>query len=297
MTIEEMRARKRELGYSNKELARRSGVPLGTLQKIFSGATCAPRREAVEALERALRPQPASSPHAVSPYALPYMAASEAEKTDTALPGMLREPMPAYHISKPEDEFQSEKRQGEFTLEDYYALPDDRRAELIDGVFYDLSSPGNLHQAISVQIAHQLERYVSDSHGDCMIYTAPFDVQLDKDNRTMVQPDLVIICHRDRLKRFGCFGAPDLVMEILSPATAKKDLLVKLQKYIRAGVREYWIIHPDTKQVTVYRNEGALQLMSYSFKDKIPVGIWKDRFSVDFARIYDRISFLYELED
>ena len=164
-------------------------------------------------------------------------------------------------------------------------------------MIYDLSSPGSLHQAISQQIAHQLERYVSDHHGSCMIYTAPFDVQLDEDNRTKFQPDLVIICQRDLLKRFGCFGAPDLVMEILSPSTARRDLLVKLQKYIRAGVREYWIIHPDAKQVTVYRNDASLQLKSYSFKDQIPVGIWGDRFSVDFARIFERISFLYALEE
>ena len=254
MTIDEMRARKKELGYSNKELAALSGVPLGTLQKIFSGATGAPRRAAIEALEKVLKPAP--------------------ENTGF-----------------------EEKKQGEYTLDDYYALPDDRRAELIDGVIYDLSAPGSLHQAISQQIAHQLERYVSDNHGDCMIYNAPFDVQLDEDDRTMVQPDVVIVCRRDRLRRFGCFGAPDLVMEILSPSTARRDLLLKLQKYMRANVREYWIIHPDIRQVTVYRNGEQMELKSYSFEEKIPVGIWDDKFSVDFARIYERIAFLYELEE
>jgi Uma2 family endonuclease len=113
----------------------------------------------------------------------------------------------------------------------------------------------------------------------------------------MVQPDVAVICQRDRLKRFGCFGAPDLVMEILSPSTARKDLLLKLQKYVHAGVREYWIIHPHIRQVSVYRNEDRLELKSYSFEDKIPVGIWEDAFSVDFAKIYERISFLYDLEE
>ncbi|MCR5160756.1 MAG: Uma2 family endonuclease [Lachnospiraceae bacterium] len=267
MTIDELKARKKELGYSNRELAELSGVPLGTLQKIFSGATGAPRRAAIEALTRVL--QPGNTP---------------------------RESSAAYTVSKSDDEIPSGP-QGKYTLKDYYALPDERRAELIDGVIYDLAAPGNLHQAISQQIALQLGQYVSDNQGSCMIYTAPFDVQLDEDDRTMVQPDVVIVCRRDRLRRFGCFGAPDLVMEIISPSTARRDMLLKLQKYIHANVREYWIIHPDIRQVTVYRNGEQLELKSYSFEEKIPVGIWEDKFSVDFAQIYDRIAFLYDLEE
>ena len=295
MTINEMKARKKELGYSNRELAALSGVPLGTLQKIFSGATAAPRRAAIEALERVLTPEPvsaAASGHrqqASHSYTMPGEHASSRD--------MLREALPAYTASKPGDEILKGKQQGEYTLADYYALPDERRVELIDGVIYDLAAPDNLHQAISQQIAHQLEEYISDHHGTCMVYTAPFDVQLDEDDRTMVQPDVAVICQRNRLKRFGCFGAPDLVMEILSPSTARKDLLLKLQKYVHAGVREYWIIHPHIRQVSVYRNEDRLELKSYSFEDKIPVGIWEDAFSVDFAKIYERISFLYDLEE
>lgn len=291
MTIDEMKARKKELGYSNRELAELSGVPLGTLQKIFSGATAAPRRAAIEALERVLKPGTAPRHH---------LQGSHLYTASRDVPGakdMLRESLPAYNVLKSCDEIQSEKQQGKYTLKDYYALPDERRAELIDGVIYDLAAPGNLHQAISQQIAHQLERYVSDNQGSCMIYTAPFDVQLDEDDRTMVQPDVVIVCRRDRLRRFGCFGAPDLVMEILSPSTARRDLLLKLQKYIQANVREYWIIQPDIRQVTVYRNGEQMELKSYSFEEKIPVGIWDDKFSVDFARIYERIAFLYELEE
>ena len=130
-----------------------------------------------------------------------------------------------------------------------------------------------------------------------MIYHAPFDVQLDRDNRTMVQPDIAVICDRSKLRRFGCYGAPEMVVEILSPSTARKDLLIKLNKYMKAGVQEYWLIHPDEKYVIVYTNmEDALQLHTYSFQDQVPVHIWGGEYKVDFARIYEEIGFLYELE-
>ena len=121
MTIEEMRARKKELGYSNKKLAELSGVPLGTLQKIFSGATAAPRYEAIAALERALRPESSSSPCALF-----------GKDSGANLPHELRESQAAYGSSALQ-----EKKQGEYTLEDFYAMPEERRVELIDGVIYD----------------------------------------------------------------------------------------------------------------------------------------------------------------
>lgn len=325
MTVEEMKDRKRELGYSNRELAELSGVPLGTLQKIFSGATAAPRRAAVEALTRVLQREPSlREDGADMPRGMRIKERmGEAKMDPTGQPGdpagvpdagilrkadaypagkpddwILREAEAIYEVDRPGQEILRRKRQGEYTLEDYRALPDERRVELIDGVIYDMAAPGNIHQAISQQIAFRLGGHVDDKKGTCMVYTAPFDVQLDEDNRTMVQPDVVVICRQDRLRRFGCFGAPDLVMEILSPSTAQKDLLIKLQKYIRAGVREYWVINPKEKQVTVYRNgEEGLQLRSYSFSEKVPVGIWEDGYSVDFGEIYERIGFLYELEE
>ena len=281
MTIEEMRARKKELGYSNKKLAELSGVPLGTLQKIFSGATAAPRYEAIAALERVLGQKSSASWHA------------SFGNPGAGSPNVLRESPIAYGNNALQG-----KKQGEFTLDDYYALPDERRVELIDGVIYDMAAPSAIHQELIIAIAVSLKQFVKDHHGTCRVYVAPFDVQLDRDNRTMVQPDIVVICQRDRLKHFGCYGAPDLVMEVLSPSTAHKDLLIKLQKYMAAGVSEYWLVNPDTRQVTVYRNlEEGLTLKSYNFTEKIPVGIWNDQCVVDFGSIYEDIAFLYDLED
>ncbi len=280
MTIEQMKARKRELGLSNKELAQRSGVPLGTVQKIMSGATASPRMTAILKLEKVLRPV-ASDP--VIPSA------------ETLSDGF-REAGVVYGTSA-EKKQPAEKKQGEYTLDDYYAIPDDRRVELIDGVIYDMASPGNIHQALSSDISWQLQNYVSANHGRCMVYTAPFDVQLDMDNRTMVEPDIVVICNHDRLKRFGCFGAPEFVIEILSPSTRKKDVTIKIHKYMNAGVQEYWIVDPRDRNVTVILNEEeGPAIRGYTFADRVPVGIWNGECMVDFAAIMEHIGFLYELD-
>ncbi len=187
--------------------------------------------------------------------------------------------------------------QGKYTVEDYYALDDDQRRELIDGVFYDMASPSALHQAIVLELGRRLSDAIEQNQGNCRVFISPFDVQLDRDNRTMVEPDLMVICDREKLTHRNCFGAPDLVIEILSPSTAQRDLILKLGKYRKAGVREYWIVDPKQKQVLVYPNLPAvLEPKVYDFTQKIPVGIWEGRCEVDFAMIFEKIGDLYEIE-
>lgn len=268
MTLEEMKARKKELGLSNKEIAKRSGVPLGTVQKIFGGVTEAPRMETVIALERVLRRESDGYAAGFSgPGRIDYVA----------------EPVSAYNAGP---SFLHIKKQGEYTLEDYYALPDDRRAELIDGVIYDMAAPTYEHQIISGELSYQLQDFVKKNGGKCRVLTAPFDVQLDKDNRTMVQPDIMVICDLDKVNSRGIYGAPDFVVEILSPATAKTDMTIKLYKYMSAGVREYWVVDPESRQIFVYRKkEESILLETCTFDDAVPVGIWDGRCRVDFPEI------------
>ena len=113
--------------------------------------------------------------------------------------------------------------------------------------------------------------------GDCFALEAPMDVQLDCDNRTMVQPDVIVLCDRGKRRKFGIFGAPDLLIEILSPSTRKKDLGIKFVKYENAGVREYWIIDPDQEKVLVYDFSQEIYPVIYGFQSKIPVGIFDGR--------------------
>ncbi len=200
---------------------------------------------------------------------------------------LVREAQAAYRV----------KQQGEYTLEDYYALPDDQRVELIDGVIYDMSAPLLVHQAIAGDIYSQLWQFVKRNGGNCMPFVAPVDVQLDKDNRTMVQPDVLVVCDQSKMKEHCVYGAPDFVVEVLSKSTRKKDMYLKLDKYRNAGVREYWMVDPKSKRVIVYEFENEDRPVIYEFDGKIPVGIYDGKCVIDFEEIYQSIDFLYQTED
>lgn len=183
---------------------------------------------------------------------------------------------------------------GPYTLDDYYALPDERRVELIDGYFYDMAAPSALHQAILGQLYLQFAPCV-EGHPECELFFAPADVRLDNDNSTMVQPDLFIFCDRpDRdteKRRFN--GAPDFVLEILSPSNRYHDMFRKLNKYRSAQVREYWIVDPENKKIVVYDFENEILPTSYTFQDTVPVAVPKGECSIDFARIDEKVKRYY----
>lgn len=284
MTIEEMKQRKQELGYTNEELSRISGVPQSTIEKIFGGSTKSPRKATIDALTNVLKKK--------------YTYNSAVRKAP--VPGELRETAFTYNRDIPDRDSAPvlqilPAKQGSYTIEDYYALPDDQRVELIDGVFYDMGAPAMIHQKILGDL-YLLFRECVDSHnGSCEVYLSPCDVCLDRDNRTMVQPDLLVICHEYDLTARAVEGAPELVVEILSPSTRSKDMLLKLYKYQRASVREYWIVDPENRIVSVYdfRNEDFYP-QKYDFKDTIPIAISGGECSIDFSRIDKRITRYYE---
>ncbi len=208
--------------------------------------------------------------------------------------GYMFEETAPMQVSEALAEYAASKRQGEYTLEDYLALPDDQRVELIDGVFYDMAAPTLIHQAIGDCLQTDFNNYIRKKHGSCRAFTSPVDVQLDCDDKTIVQPDVLIVCDLSKLRRERVYGAPELVVEVLSPSTSRKDRTLKLTKYKRAGVREYWIIDPDHKRVFVYDFEKEDGYRIYSFEDSVPVGIYGGNCAVDFAQIYEEIQFLYD---
>lgn len=181
------------------------------------------------------------------------------------------------------------KRQGEYTLEDYYALPDDIRAELIDGELIFLEAPSSIHQELIGELFFEIKLYIRTNNGPCKILPSPLDVQLDCDNRTMLQPDISVICHRDRIVKKGVYGAPDLCIEIVSPSSRKRDYEKKRMKYQNAGVREYWIVDPKTESVLCYFFEESNESHSYTFDDKIPVRIYDSNLVINFAEIKERL--------
>lgn len=149
-----------------------------------------------------------------------------------------------------------------FTYGDYRLWPDDQRWELIDGKAYDMSpAPTRTHQTLVVEMVRQIGNYLEDK--PCEVYVAPFDVRLpagdEDDDRitTVVQPDIAVICDPAKLDEAGCRGAPDWIVEVLSPVTAAKDQIRKRDLYQRHGVREYWLVHPTDHILTRYRLEAG----------------------------------------
>lgn len=181
------------------------------------------------------------------------------------------------------------KKQGEYTLEDYYALPDDIRAELIDGELIFLEAPSSIHQELIGELFFEIKLYIRTNNGPCKILPSPLDVQLDCDNRTMLQPDISVICHRDRIVKKGVYGAPDLCIEIVSTSSRKRDYEKKRMKYQNAGVREYWIVDPKTESVLCYFFEESNESHSYTFDDKIPVRIYDSNLVINFAKVKERL--------
>ena len=173
------------------------------------------------------------------------------------------------------------------TLEEYYKLPEGSRVELIDGVFYNLATPNTRHQIISGELSLRIRNHIAEKGGKCRVFDAPFTVQLNEGDDKTVQPDISVICDMDKLKEKGCVGAPDWIIEIVSPSNPGHDYLTKLNLYRNAGVREYWIVEPAGQTISVYRGDFAIP-EGYGFRDRIKSGILEDLF-IDFKEISERL--------
>lgn len=161
-----------------------------------------------------------------------------------------------------------------YTIEDIYALPDGQRAELIDGHMYMMAPPQRIHQKLITTLVSFIHQHIKDHNDSCEVYPAPFAVFLYADDKNYVEPDISVICDKTKLDDRGCNGAPDWIIEIVSPSTQHMDYGIKLFKYRTAGVREYWIVNPLKNTVTVFDFEYEQKSNQYNFDDDIPVCIY-----------------------
>ena len=164
-----------------------------------------------------------------------------------------------------------------YTVDDIYTLPEGERAELIDGQIYYMAPPNRKHQDIAGELFGTIREYIKSHNGSCKPYIAPFAVFLNESDKNYVEPDICVICDTNKLNEKGCVGAPDWIIEIVSPSSRPMDYYKKLFQYRTAGVREYWIVDYERNLVTVYdfQNDNAA---NYTFTDDIPVGIYPNFF-------------------
>lgn len=175
-----------------------------------------------------------------------------------------------------------------YTIDDIYALPDGERAELIDGEIYYMAPPGRKHQDIAGELFGIIRDYIKSKNGPCRPYIAPFAVFLNRNDTNYVEPDISVICTPDKLNDKGCVGAPDWIIEIVSPGSRRMDYFTKLFLYRTAGVREYWIVDPDKKRITVYDFESE-DTRDYTFSDTIKAGIYDDLY-ISFSEVADLLN-------
>lgn len=171
-----------------------------------------------------------------------------------------------------------------YTIEDIYTLPEGSRAELVDGQIYYMAPPSRTHQDILSFLHLAIGNYIADNHGQCKVYPAPFAVFLSADDSKYLEPDLSVICDKDKLNDRGCSGSPDWIIEIVSPSSRPMDYYTKLSLYRLAGVREYWIVDPMKQTILVYDMEHDAAPAIYSFADCVKANIYEDLW-IDFRKL------------
>lgn len=170
-----------------------------------------------------------------------------------------------------------------YTIDDIENLPERERAELLDGKIFYMSSPRLIHQKLLGELHVRIYNYIKSKNGSCEAFLAPFAVYINKDRHNYVEPDISVICDKTKLDERGCHGAPDWVIEIVSPSSRQMDYYRKLFKYSSAGVREYWIVDPERNRVLVYNFETE-ELQDCTFEDSVKAGIYED-FYIDFSEL------------
>lgn len=246
MDINDLKRMKLESGMTNQDIADMSGIPISTVNKIFSGATKNPRYSTLLAIEQVLATREN----------IPFTYDDITEQ-----PMLIREPAVPYQYHA-----------RTYRSDDIEKL-EEVRAELIDGALYMLAAPSRRHQRILTRLLFQIEGHIQKNHGKCQVYPAPFDVRIFGDDSSVVQPDLSVICRPEMLTDRGCTGAPDWLIEIVSESNPAHDYVTKLMKYQKARVREYWIVDPREDLVYVYNFENAEKTEKYTFDDAIPSGV------------------------
>ena len=178
-----------------------------------------------------------------------------------------------------------------YTYKDYMLYAENERIEIMDGTIYNMSpAPSRIHQKIIMELSAEIRNYIKANNGSCEVYPSPFDVilknddEIIEDSKNVIQPDISVICDKNKLTDKGCTGSPDMIVEAVSPYNPNNDFIRKLNLYDKYKVKEYWIVNPMKKNILIYKldeNESYGIPDIYTFEDKVKVGIYDD-LEIDF---------------
>ena len=284
MELWQMKRSKYQKFLTCEEIAKGSGVPLSTVRKIFCDQTKRPRRQTVERLSVYFE--------SLFPDVQVDFYHDEARRHESIY--NMKSGKKSLSIRQ-ESAYLKDKHdeKKEYTYEDYQKLPEDFRVELIDGQFvpkygYDkdgkmIFAPSVDHQRYVTELLFQVKTFIKNNNGKCIPFVAPTDVRLNpNDNKNYVQPDFFVICDENKLEN-GAYvvGAPDWVVEVLSPSNRDYDMFEKRDKYKDSGVREYWVVDIEREYVIIYPFEKSDMAMIRSMHEPIPVGIYDEELKVD----------------
>ena len=305
MEIQELKKRKKELKITTADLAILADLPVSTVSKIMTGETKNPSYTTIEKLDNALlqeemRKRIQAYREAIKKYydgvehgdnkILDY---KEFEKkyredyhlNDAPIPYATRINSNGKRLSNDITGNIVKKNDIRMTTNDLEVLSDDKFIELIDGDVIIGQAPNVKHQLLVQNIGKAIDKYIDDNDGNCKMFNVGINVQTDEDDYTLLIPDIVILCDDSKLNDKGIFGAPDLVMEVVSERTRRIDYNDKMHKYMRSGVREYWIVDPNKERVTVYIAGEPMLAYVYSFTDKIPVEIYDGKLEIQMDKM------------
>ena len=172
-----------------------------------------------------------------------------------------------------------------YTFADALSWEQGQHIEIIHGEVFLMATPSRIHQTILMELSGTIRDYLKSKSGPCRVYPAPFAVKLRENRKTIVEPDISVICDKNKLTDRGCTGAPDWIIEIVSPSNSSHDYIRKLNLYADASVREYWIVDPVSKKIFVYYLEQEdFKADSYTLQDKVRVNIYNDLW-INFAEL------------
>ena len=302
MNIEDLKKRKKALKLTVADLAYMAELPLSTVSKIMTGETRNPSYVTIEKLDRILyREEMRSRVEAYRAAIEKYVREHPDEDFDGRLfekmykkeHGLSDAPIP---FAVPAGLYDSNRtrndrgslapyRQELLTVDVFRELGEDRNCELLDGYLIFNNAPGITHQVITQNLGYVIDRYIRDHNGNCRMFNVGVNVRLGDRNDTVLIPDIAVICNPDIIDEYGINGAPDWVIEVVSPSTKKRDYNDKMHKYMSSGVKEYWIVDPEKLRVTTYIEGEPMMAYIYDFEDDIPVYIYDGQLTVSISSL------------